>query len=119
MMIRGLWGRAEPGPLFFFQLMAEKTHEKRKRGRPEGPEPTCSVMEAAVALGKSKWTIYDWLKELCSDDKPVLPHRRIGRGPGSVRIPVKYVDGIEKRLVLRIGPSRPGSFFPAKEQKDG
>lgn len=118
MRVRGRSGRADRPPLLF-STMAEKTQEKRKRGRPEGPEPTCSVMEAAAALGKSKWTIYDWLKELCSDDKPVLPHRRIGRGPGSVRIPVKYVDGIEKRLVLRIGPSRPVSFFAQEGRNNG
>lgn len=85
--------------------------KKRGRGRPAGPEPTCTVLEAAEALRLSKWTIYDYLRELCSDGLPILPHRRIGRGPNSVRIPVKHVDGIEHRLRLRCGPPRPLSFL--------
>ena len=98
--------------------MPETVDAPKKRGRPVGPEPTCTVLEAAEALRLSKWTIYDYLRELCSDGLPVLPHRRIGRGPNSVRIPVKHVDGIEHRLRLRCGAARPSSFFSDREAEE-
>jgi hypothetical protein len=84
----------------------------KRRGRPAGPEPTCTVTEAAEALRISHWTVRDWLVELCSDGKPVLPHRKIGN---RIRIPVKHVNAVETRLALRLGPRRPSSFFSERD----
>ena len=74
------------------------------------PEATCTVMQAAKALQVSKFTIYGYLRELCSDGKPLLPHRKLGN---MVRIPVYWVDHIEDRFPLRLN-ARPSSFFSSE-----
>jgi excisionase family DNA binding protein len=83
-----------------------------KRGRPSGPAPTATVDEVADALRVSPKTVYGWLKELCSDKKPLLPHIKLGN---KVRIRVAAVENLPERMKLR----RPPSFFSAKANAGG
>lgn len=90
--------------------MSKLDSGKRAAERLKEPEATCTPQQAATALQVSKWTIYGWLREMCSDGKPVLPHRKLGN---MVRIPVRCVDHIEERFPLRLS-ARPPSFFSSE-----
>jgi len=70
----------------------------RRRGRPAGPEPLCSIKEVAEAFAVPLFTVYGWTRQLCADGKPVLPVRKLGR---LVRVRVRDLDALDERLRAR------------------
>lgn len=84
--------------------MKVELQQLRKRGRPAGPEPLCTVAEVASAYAVPVQTVYGWTRQTASDGLPVLPVRKLGR---LVRVRVRDLEKLEDRLSAR----PPVSFF--------
>jgi len=78
--------------------MSDTLSALRKRGRPAGPEPLCTVAEVAEAFAVPVQTVYGWTRQTASDGLPVLPVRKLGR---LVRLRVRDLDNLEDRLAAR------------------
>jgi len=78
--------------------MSERLTTLRKRGRPAGPEPLCTVKEVSEAYAVSLFTVYGWTRQLCADGRPVLPVRKLGR---LVRVRVRDLEQLDERLAVR------------------
>lgn len=78
--------------------MSERLTTLRKRGRPAGPEPLCTIKEVAEAFAVPLFTVYGWTRQLCADGQPVLPVRKLGR---LVRVRVRDLDQLDARLSAR------------------
>jgi hypothetical protein len=90
--------------------MSDELTALRKRGRPAGPEPLCTVAEVAEAFRVPLQTVYGWTRQRCADGKPVLPVRKLGR---LVRVRVRDLDLLDERLACR-----PAVSFFVKEGQD-
>jgi len=84
--------------------MSDSIAHLKRRGRPAGPEPLCTVAEVAEAFAVPLQTVYGWTRQTASDGAPVLPVRKLGR---LVRVRVRDLDTLESRLAAR----PPVSFF--------
>ena len=84
--------------------MSDNLTALRRRGRPAGPEPLCTVAEVAEAYAVPVQTVYGWTRQMALDGLPVLPVRKLGR---LVRVRVRDLDTLEARLCAR----PPVSFF--------
>lgn len=78
--------------------MSDRVAQLRKRGRPAGPEPLCTVKEVAEAFAVPLQTVYAWTRQQCADGQPVLPVRKLGR---LVRVRVRDLDALDARLCAR------------------
>lgn len=85
-------------PLSFFTSMSDRIATLRKRGRPAGPEPLCTIKEVAEAYAVPLQTVYAWTRQRCADGQPVLPVRKLGR---LVRVRVRDLDALDARLAAR------------------
>jgi len=83
----------------------------RRRGRPAGPEPLCTVAEVAEAYAVPVQTVYGWTRQTAMDGLPVLPVRKLGR---LVRVRVRDLDKLDERLSAR----PPVSFFVEGECRE-
>jgi hypothetical protein len=88
------------GPPSFFPSdpMSERLTTLRKRGRPAGPEPLCTIKEVAEAFAVSLFTVYGWTRQAGADGKPVLPVRKLGR---LVRVRIRDLEQLDERLAVR------------------
>jgi len=78
--------------------MSDHLTTLRRRGRPAGPEPLCTIAEIATAYAVPLQTVYAWTRQQCSDGLPVLPVRKLGR---LVRVRVRDLDALDERLRAR------------------
>jgi transposase len=90
--------------------MSESLQQLRKRGRPAGPEPLCTVAEVAAAFAVPLQTVYGWTRQRSADGLPVLPTRKLGR---MVRVRVRDLEKLDERLASRPAASDSAavSFF--------
>jgi len=89
--------------------MSERLTTLRKRGRPAGPEPLCTIKEVAEAFAVSLFTVYGWTRQSGADGKPVLPVRKLGR---LVRVRIRDLEQLDERLAVRPDSSAAAvSFF--------
>jgi hypothetical protein len=91
--------------------MSDTLSALRRRGRPAGPEPLCTVAEVAEAFAVPVQTVYGWTRQTASDGLPVLPVRKLGR---LVRVRVRDLDQLDERLCAR----PPVSFFVGGSAND-
>jgi len=78
--------------------MSDRLQQLKRRGRPAGPEPLCTVAEVAEAFHVPVQTVYGWTRQTALDGKPVLPVRKLGR---LVRVRVRDLDKLDERLSAR------------------
>ena len=78
--------------------MSDTLTALRRRGRPAGPEPLCTIAEVASAYAVPVQTVYGWTRQRSADGLPVLPVRKLGR---LVRVRVRDLDALDARLSAR------------------
>jgi len=84
--------------------MSDQLQQLKRRGRPAGPEPLCTVAEVAAAFAVPVQTVYGWTRQRSANGLPVLPVRKLGR---MVRVRVRDLEKLDERLTAR----PPVSFF--------
>lgn len=87
----------------------------RRRGRPPGPVQKLTISEVAEMHGFPVPTVYGWTRQLCRDNKPVLPVQKFGR---LVRVLRSDAEAVPTRLNLRRPRALP-SFFSNSAKSGG
>jgi len=90
--------------------MSDQLQQLKRRGRPSGPEPLCTIKEVSEAFAVPLFTVYSWTRQTSSDGLPVLPTRKLGR---MVRVRMRDLEKLDERLAARPAASDSAavSFF--------